>query len=151
MNRLLPFEGWVPVLDGNDEARALFDRHYSRYVYADGRQPLLFMGPGEKLVLMTSCGRALFGWRKFISADGQQGINCAMFRNEGQPDLNSVALIRMADAIADSRWPGQRHYTYVNPRKVRSQNPGCCFKLAGWRSCGVTKKRKLHILERTAP
>ena len=31
-------EGWIEVRDGNDTARALFDRHYSRYFYADGRK-----------------------------------------------------------------------------------------------------------------
>lgn len=148
MNRLLPFDGWVPVLDGNDEARTLFERHYSRRLTSTSN---LFVGPGEKLVLMTPCALALFAWRKFISDDGQTGVNCAVFRNEGQPILVSSRLIRQADAIADSRWPGERHYTYVNPAKVRSDNPGCCFKVAGWRFCGITKKRKLHILERTTP
>jgi hypothetical protein len=35
----------------------------------------------------------------------------------------------------------------VNPRRVRSSNPGYCFQLAGWRRCGITKIRKLLILE----
>ncbi len=57
-------------------------------------------------------------------------------------------LIREADELADRRWPGERHFTYVNPRAVRSSNPGYCFKQAGWRFCGITKRRRLHILER---
>lgn len=139
---------WVPVRDGHDSARALFDRHYSRYHYADGRKPLLFVGPGEKLVLMTHCRRALFVWRKFISDDGQKGVNCAIFRNEGA-GLSSD-LIREADHIAWERWPdpdSERHYTYVNPSAVRSTNPGFCFRAAGWNRCGVTKWRRLLILE----
>lgn len=143
---LLDFATWVPILDGDDDARALFDRHYSRKQYADGRTPLLFLGPGQKLVLTTPCRRALFAWRKFKSGDGQRGVNCAIFRNEGA-GLSSD-LIREADAIADRRWPGERHYTYVNPRKVQSRNPGYCFIQAGWRRCGVTKWNKLLILER---
>ena len=138
--------GWIPVLDGNDTARAIFDRHYSRYRYADGRRPMLFVGPGEKLVLLWHDALALFVWRRFISADGQEGVNCAIFRNEGAG--RSSDLIREADAIADARWPGERHYTYVAADKIRSSNPGCCFKQAGWRRCGVTKWRKLVILER---
>ncbi len=137
---------WVDVRDGNDTARAIFDRHYSRYRYADGRRPLIFVGPGEKMVLLTPDARALFVWRKFISADGQDGINCAIFRNEGA-GLSSD-LVRAADALADLRWPGRRHFTYVNPRKIRSSNPGCCFLKAGWHRCGVTKHRKLLILDR---
>jgi hypothetical protein len=27
----------------------------------------------------------------------------------------------------------------VNPEKIRSVNPGCCFKKAGWKQCGITK------------
>ena len=139
-------DGWIAVRDGNDTARAIFNRHYSRYRYADGRRPLIFVGPGEKLVLLTPDALALFVWRRFISADGQQGVNCAVFRNEG-PQLSSD-LIRQADAIADERWPGERHYTYVAPQKIKSSNPGYCFKMAGWRSCGVTRHNRLIILER---
>lgn len=146
----LPFgPTWVPILDGDDAARAMFDRHYSRYFYADGRQPKLFVGPGEKMVLTTPCRRALFVWRKFRSADGQLGVNCAIFRNEGA-GLSSD-LIRAADDLADARWPGERHFTYVSPKKIRSCNPGFCFIAAGWRRIGITKKRKLVILERPAP
>jgi hypothetical protein len=146
---LLGLATWMPVKDGDDHARSVFDRHYSRYFYADGRKPKLFVGPGEKLVLVTPCRRALFVWRKFISGDGQQGINCAIFRNEGA-GLSSD-LIRAADGVADRHWLGERHFTYVNPRKVRSSNPGYCFIVAGWRKCGITKHRKLLIFERSPP
>jgi hypothetical protein len=137
---------WIPVRDGNHTARSIFDRHYSRKQYADGRDPAQFVGPGEKLVLLTPCARALFVWRKFISCDGQQGVNCAVFRNEGA-GLSSD-LIRAADAVAFERWPGERHYTYVAGRKVRSSNPGYCFLMAGWQRCGITKWNRLLILER---
>jgi len=139
-------DGWLAVRDGDDTARALFQLHYSYRPYADGRRPMLFVGPGEKLVLLRRDVSALFVWRKFMSGDGQLGINCAVFRNQG--DERSSDLIREADAIADERWPGERHYTYVNPRKIRSVNPGYCFKAAGWKTCGITKHRKLVILER---
>lgn len=138
-------DGWIEVRDGNDTGRALFDRHYSRYFYKDGRRPKLFVGPGEKMVLLTRCAKGLFVWRKFISGDGQLGVNCAIFRNEGA-GLSS-ALIVAADGLADARWPGERHFTYVNPKAIRSENPGCCFKRAGWRFCGLTM-RGLHILEK---
>lgn len=136
---------WVEVKDGNATARAIYRRHYSRYVYKDGRDPALFVGPGEKMVLLTPCAKAMFVWRKFICADGQQGVNCAVFRNEGA-GLSSD-LIREAVRLAWERWPGERLYTYVNSRKVRSQNPGCCFLKAGWRKCGQTKWNKLLVLE----
>lgn len=136
-------EEWLRVWDGNPTAAALYDRHYSRNPRSRGDPRIA--GPGEKIVLLTPCARALFVWRKFISKDGQQGVNCAIFRNEGAGQ--SSGLIRAAMAVAWARWPGERLYTYVNPRRVRSANPGFCFKRAGWRLCGVTKTRRLLILE----
>jgi hypothetical protein len=111
----------------------------------------LFAGPGEKLVLHIG-GRALFVWRKFI--DGcidertgrrQEGVNCAIFRNETE-HLSSL-LVGEADAIADLVWTDRRHYTYVDQEKVASRNPGYCFLCAGWRRCGMTKNG-LRVLER---
>lgn len=139
-------EHWREARDGDAAARAIFDRHYSRYRYADGREPKLFVGPGEKTVMLTEAGDALFVWRKFISADGQTGVNCAIFRNES-PILSSSLIIE-ADAVAWARWPGERLYTYVARKHVRSTNPGCCFRRAGWKRCGVTKVRGLLIFER---
>jgi hypothetical protein len=138
---------WREVKDGDDSARDIFNGHYSRRHYADGRKPLLFVGPGEKMVLMTPEADALFIWRKFISADNQRGVNCAAFRNES--DTLSSDLILKAEKHAARRWPGERLYTYVNPRKLRSTNPGCCFLKAGWRRCGETKGG-LIILEKNA-
>lgn len=138
--------GWIEVQDGNDTARALFDRHYSRRRFASGVRPLLIVGPGEKLVLVTGCARAVFAWRKFISDNGQDGVNCAIFRNEGAG--RSSDLILSAETYARARWPGERFYTYVDAGSVRSTNPGYCFLMAGWRRCGVTAKRGRLILEK---
>lgn len=144
-------DGWIDMRDGNDECRAIFDRHYSRYVYADGRKPKLFVGPGEKMVLLDANGPALFVWRKFISGAGQEGINCAIFRNE--TGGRASHMIRTAMARAFQRWPVQRLFTYVDPREVKPtmvQNCpvwGFCFIKAGWRFCGWTKARKLMIFE----
>lgn len=144
---------WLPVRDGDPRAAALYRRHYSCYQYADNRRAnpanrsrFLIVGPGEKMVLMTCDCSALFVWRKFIDKSGQHGVNCAVFRNEGSV-LSSV-LIEEAVSLAWARWPGQRLYTYVDPARVRSNNPGYCFIVAGWRRCGFTKKRRLLILEK---
>lgn len=129
---------WIETRDGNDLGRSIFDRHYSRIHYADGRKPKLYAGPGGKIVLIGSDGHSLFVWRKFKDNSGQLGVNCAVFRNEGT--ARSSDMIREADAIADKRWPGERHYTYVDPRKVRrKRDPGRCFLRAGWHYCGMTK------------
>lgn len=150
MNGLLLDDGaWRRALDGDPEGRAIYRRHYSARQYRDGRRPQLFVGPGEKLVLVAHGGRALFIWRKFTDDSGQKGVNCAAFRNEGA-GLSS-ALITEADAIAWARWPGERLYTYVDGGAIRSTNPGYCFLAAGWRHVGWTKgghgRRSLRILE----
>lgn len=146
---------WVQVKDCDSRALAIFRRHYTYRTRRDqlemfrparNRNMKHFVGPGQKLVLLSSDGRALFVWRKFISMDAQTGVNCAVFRNEGS-ELSSL-LIKYADDIAFDKWPGERHYTYVDTRKIRSSNPGYCFKMAGWRPCGWTKARGLLILER---
>lgn len=144
-------DGWIEVKDGNDTARAIFDQHYSRYFYADGRKPKLFVGPGEKMVLLTADAGALCVWRKFIPRDGQQGVNCAVFRRT-QGGLAS-SLLRQARILAWARWPDQRLNTYIDPSAVkptfRAGRPtwGHCFYQDGWTFSGLTKKR-LHILER---
>jgi len=146
MTTLIPGQHWYSVKDGDASARSIFNRHYSRHFYADGRKPKLFVGPGRKMVLMTSDCKALFVWRKFISDDGQQGINCAVFRNEG--NYLSSDLILEAEQLVWNAWSNERLYTYIDPKKVKSSNPGYCFLKAGWRKCGITKKNKLVILEK---
>lgn len=140
---------WFKCLDGNQGARELFDRHYSRHRYRDGRRPKLFVGPGTKLVLITESGDALFVWRKFKDASGQQGINCAIFRNESP--LLSSTMIMDAERIAWDKWPNERLYTYVKATAIKSSNPGYCFIKAGWQKCGITKWNKLVILEKLPP
>jgi hypothetical protein len=103
------------------------------------------VGPGQKLVLVTPDYRALFVWRRFNRPDlaGQFGVCCSLYRNEGAFDglLKSSELILAAEELALLRWRDRplRFYTYVDPRRVASPNPGYCFKAAGWRRVGETK------------
>jgi hypothetical protein len=145
---------WWLTKDGDVEGLEMYLKHYSANRYADGRKRTQFIGPGETIVLRTFNGDAFFVWRKFIddciderTGEKQEGVNCAVFRNES--DKLSSDLIRQADAIADLAWPGERHYTYVNAEKVASRNPGYCFLRAGWRRCGRTRSG-LIVLELTA-
>jgi hypothetical protein len=128
---------WYQVRDGNPIALEMYLRHYSAYRYADKRERKLFCGPGLKIVLLTLDNKALFVWRKFIDGSGQEGVNCAVFRNEG--DIQSSVLIKEAVSICRRHWPDERLYTYVNSKKIRSTNPGYCFQVAGWKKCGKTK------------
>lgn len=141
----ITIDSWIEIKDGDPRLRILYNRHYSVYQYRDGRQPKKTVGPGEYMALITPEADAIFIWRKFIDASGQKGINCAVFRNEGL--RLSSELILQAMVRAWQRWPGERLYTYINQKKIRSTNPGCCFKKAGWREIGRTKIHNLIILE----
>jgi hypothetical protein len=140
---------WYLTRDGDRSCLAMYERHYSAYRYRDGRQRTQCVGPGEVIFLRTADADAIFVWRKYIddTIPEQTGVECAIFRNEAPHRYESSELIKQADAIADHCWPSERHYTKVDPAAIRSANPGCCFKAAGWRSCGQTQNGKL-ILER---
>lgn len=151
---------WYAVKDGDARAYYLMTHHYTFHPYKDGRRSNLanrnrhlICGPGEKLVLITVTCDALFIWRKFEDDSGQVGVNCAVFRNEGE--ILSSSLILEAEQLAWLKWPGERLYTYVNPRKIRTGKPrtgrpfpGKCFIKAGWTDAGLTKEKKLIILEK---
>lgn len=136
---------WWLTKDGDLSCLKMYERHYSAHQYKDGRTRKLFCGPGQKVVLRTWNANALFVWRKFIDASGETGVNCAVFRNES-PHLASD-LIRQADRIADHVWPGERHYTYVNPRHLRAGRAGYCFECAGWARAPRLTGSGLLILE----
>lgn len=138
---------WEQIRDGDLDLRAIYDRHYSRRVYRDGRQPKKTAGPGEYIALLLPDADGAFIWRKFIDDSGQKGINCAVFRNESA--ILSSELILEAETYATARWPGERFYTYVNGEKIQSTNPGYCFIKAGWRPWGYSKNGK-RILEKCA-
>lgn len=140
---------WYLTKDGDRSCLALYERHYSAHHYRDGRRRTQCVGPGQVIFLRTADCDAIFAWRKYIddTIPKQDGVECAIFRNEAPGRYQSSDLIRQADAIADHCWPGARHYTKVNPAAVRSTNPGFCFIAAGWRRCGFTLNEKL-LLER---
>lgn len=138
-------EHWFLTRDGDEYGYEMYQRHYSARRYRQQRQRL-FVGPGRKLVLLTGDGSALFAWRDFMCdiQPLQEGWNCAIFRNEGAT-LSSL-LIREAVNVVFVRWGHGRCWTLVNPSKIRSTNPGCCFLKAGWRKSGLCKTGKI-ILE----
>ena len=132
-------EHWHIIKDGDVVAKELHLRHYSCRGYADGMVPKLFVGPGEKLVLLTSEGDAVFAWRRFIDDSIKElAVWCSLFRNES-PILSS-ALILEAERVAACRWPGEHLYTHVG----RGLS-GCCFKKAGWRKLRKTTNTTIWI------
>ena len=135
---------WIPIKDGDGRAFGLYRRHYSAAPKSSGIRLRQFTGPGEYLALLTLEQNALFVWdRKQLRDDRQDGVNCAIFRNEGE-HLSSELIIE-AEEWAMERWGKTRVFTYVNASKIASINPGYCFKVAGWRHEGYSKNG-LHRL-----
>lgn len=129
---------WISIKDGDHRAHFLYTRHYSCRHYADHRRICKIIGPGQYMLLITEACDALFAWHKFNDKSGQTGVCCSIFRNES--DILSSTLILQAVQLALARWPATRLYTYINPTKIRSTNPGYCFRKAGWIPAGHTKK-----------
>lgn len=128
---------WLLTWRADPSLAALADRHYSRRTPGAAQ----FAPPGEVVCLITEDSRA--GWVSWRTSFPQSAplIDawcCTLFRNEG-PHLSSE-LIREALAVTRREWPERTLgcSTFVDGTKVRSTNPGCCFRHAGFRVIGRT-------------
>lgn len=139
----------LAVVDGRGEF-AKYGPHYSR------RTPgsKTFTGVGREIVLVTSCGRAVWACvyqatpmvRGSGASRGRQGDTDRkaryiwrnmMFRNLGA-GLSSE-LVKAATERTYEEWikrygslPAERLRTEVDIKRIRSSNPGCCYLKAGW-------------------
>jgi len=145
---MLPlWEGLVKTSHFDPEMAMLADRHYSRRT-PGARQ---FCYSGRKLVLRNTEGTVLFVWMwpdDTMRMDGQTGYNCAIFRNESERRSSEIILEAEQHAIA--KWGLDRFYTYIDPRKVQSRNPGYCFKVVDYRYLRTTPSGK-HLLTKELP
>ena len=128
---------WIVPPSGKfDRGGALLaDGHYSRRTVGSPQ----FMPPGQTVVLVTPVRDAVFGWWRphprsgLVAMNGFDGWTCSIFRNTGpfrSSDLILKAETKLVDAGHGCGPSGM--LTYVWDRKVRSANPGYCFKCAGW-------------------
>ena len=125
----------------DDEMRQLADRHYSRQKPGT-RQ---FSPPGRKMILRDTAGEVYWAWIwQHFRMDEQEGYNCAAFRNES-PRLSSEIILE-AELHAIAEWGPNRMFTYVDPAKIRSTNPGYCFLKAGWHKHGYSRERHRLLL-----
>jgi len=122
----------------------LANRHYSR------EHPSKAVGsPARLLVLRDTYGRVAFVWswpRDGYRRDGQTGANCELFRREAGPLASE--LILESEGWVRQVWPDvRRFFTYVDPSRVRSPNPGYCFLCAGYSRVGVSASGKLLLVK----
>lgn len=120
----------------------LYSRHYSSAKSGKTKTDWMRYGinkPSENMVLLTTRADALFVWTvQKYRMDNLVGIECAVFRNEG--NVLSSTLILEAEQLAIAKWTDARmFFTFVNPQKIKSTNAGYCFKCADWQPAGVSK------------
>lgn len=148
MNQLMldipQYGSWIVTHKGDVSCRLLADRHYSRQTIGSNQ----FCRPGRNLVLRTARGDAVWVSWSGIRDDGLEAWECTIFRNESEI-LSSKMITDAVDAtLAEwGRPPKDGIITYVAADKVRSANPGYCFKAAGWRRIGKSRKRGLTLLQ----
>ena len=137
---------WRIAKDGNRQALEIFKRHYSYSNF--NRKSNLFAGNGQTMVLVTENYDALWVWRKglYVASPRYIGVNCAIFRNESK--ILSSELILEAEDIWIKRYYKERFYTFVNASKIKSHNPGYCFKKAGWALIGKSLVNRHLIFEK---
>lgn len=148
-------EYWQRTTKFDPRGAALADGHYSRRTVGSPQ----FMPPGETIVLVTPDARAVFGWwrphpRSGLKAlNGLDGFTCTIFRNTG-PTLSSTLILDAELWLygVDSAPVGPDGLiTYVWDKKVSSENPGYCFKRAGYRATGRSADGKKTLLQKPWP
>ena len=132
------------------DACALADRHYSRRKVGSPQ----FMPPGQTLVLVTEDRRAVFGWWRphpasgLPSMNGRDGWTCTIFRNEGA-GLSSELILAAEPILLERHDCGPDGLmSYVWDRKVRSVNPGYCFRMAGYTRIGWSADHRKSLWQK---
>jgi hypothetical protein len=116
----------------------LADGHYSRRKVGSPQ----FMPPGETVILVGDDDLSVFGWwrphpRSGIRAmNGLDGWTCSIFRRVGGDRASDAILAAEALLASRSTCGPDGLLTYVWDAKVKSRNPGYCFKVAGYHVAG---------------
>jgi len=138
-------EYWTRTNKFDAECAALADRHYSRRTIGSPQ----FMPPGQTIVLKAP--GAVWGWWRphpssgIKAMNGLDGWTCTIFRNESSV-LSSLMVLDAERFIEECGPDGL--ITYVWDKRVRSCNPGACFKKAGWLSTGRSADGKKTLLQK---
>ena len=80
--------------------------------------------------------------------NGLDGWTCTIFRNEGRFLSSFLILAAERELISRHDFGPDGLITYVFDRKVNSENPGFCFKRAGWKRTGRSADGKKTLLQK---
>jgi len=141
---------WVVTHKADPVAARLADGHYSRRTVGSPQ----FMPPGQTLVLILPDGGAVFGWWRPHPRSGIKAMNwldgwtCTIFRNVSAHKSSELILLAETELLSRYDCGPDGLITYVWDKKVRSENPGCCFKKAGWKRTGRSADGKKTLLQK---
>lgn len=143
---------WTKVTKFDKRACAIADRHYSRRKPGSGQ----FMPPGQTLVLLSADEKAVWGWWRphpdsgIMAMNGLDGWTCTIFRTESKLWLASEMILSAERELlsAELGLGPDGLLTYVWDRKVHSENPGYCFKMAGWLRIGRSADGRKTLLQK---
>lgn len=130
-------------------ALPLADRHYNRRKVGSPQ----FVPPGRNIVLLTADADALWvtSWpfAQYVRHAWAGAWVNSLFRNES--DALSSELIREAVAATRAAFgdpPPLGMITFVDAKKTRrKRDPGRCYRRAGFRHVGFTKKEGLWAFQ----
>lgn len=144
-------EYWERTNKADVRGSRLADAHYSR----QARGARLYMPPGNTVTLVLPDGSAVFGWHRpdpssgVKRMDGFDGWCCSIFRNESTVLSSRLVLDAERVLVREGVTCGLTGlFTYVEPGKVRSRNPGYCFLKAGWAKTdhwSTDGKKRLYV------
>ena len=135
-----PMGAWRLSHRFDPRALPLADRHYNRQKPGSPQ----FVPPGRCLVLLTEDANALWvtSWpfAEYVRHAWPGAWVNSLFRRES--GLLASELIRQAVSVTRWKWPNIPDLgmvTFVDAGKVRSTNPGYCYRAAGFERVGKTK------------
>ena len=142
---------WHQVKASDPLAREMRDRHYS----TDRPGGKTVGPPGRRIVLITEDRASLWitHWPDpRLVLDKIDALRCTMFRREGRRRERASVLILAAMEFSEAHYGAAPAgwLTYVEPAKIKSQDPGYCFKMAGYEVDQSFVSKRLIRLRRPA-
>jgi hypothetical protein len=84
-----------------------------------------------------------------VAMNGLDGWTCTIFRNESSTKSSELVLaaeVQLVKLVGECGPDGM--LTYVWDKKVKSDNPGFCFKIAGWKTMGRSADKRKTLLQK---
>lgn len=131
---------WQESWRADPDARAIYDRHYSRRASSVGKQQ--FARPGRGVILVIpDAAMWMTAWQEHVEHAWPGAWECSAFRNERRDLYRSSELVELALAATRAELgepPEAGMITFIDEDKTRKKrDPGRCFRRAGFHVSGT--------------